>query len=218
MAIELLLFKDGSYLDQLQDAIAEGFRPATVGQVARLRLEGSLSCDKYYDTGAAIVYAPDKKDEFKLIPYFPEVVQMNLPIMTHEGGLKLATEKYESIQSSEYSRGEFPINQRLTEDEVLVHQGWLDLFRGRNDLLQEYTEKVFKFVKDEHNYERAMGFYVGEEQKTSILNPIVIDYLQIAHPELNGGGSSVSGGVVVSNDHSRLVGVRKAKSAKDTKK
>ncbi|HIH34687.1 MAG TPA: hypothetical protein HA223_05495 [Nanoarchaeota archaeon] len=213
MAIELLLFEGGSYLDQLQDAIAEGFKPATIGQVARLRLEGSLSCDNYFDTGSAVVYAPDKKDEFKLLPYFPEVIQMNLPIMTHEGGFNLTPEKYESIQSSEYSRGEFPINQRLTEDQVLIHQGWIDLFKGRNDLLQEYTEKVFKFVKDEHNYERAMGFYVGEEQKTSILNPITIDHFQIAYPELNGGGSSVGGGAVTFNYHSRLVAVRKAPKA-----
>lgn len=173
MAKTKLKIFEGIHREQMPELVKAGYKPLTIAEIIQERLNNNLSFDEYYDSASGIAYLEDK---FKIIPYSQELVKITSNTPLHNGGIKLTPKEYEAIPAKESSRKDMPLNQRLIQEQVLEHQGWLELAQDK-ELLEKYTEQFFKQVKDRHNEDTAMGFYIRDAQDVPNLRAFYLNGL-----------------------------------------
>ncbi len=201
---EIKKFK-GIYRKQMPLLIQAGLTPATIADIMKLRLEGKLSFDEYYDTASGIAYAGKSKDEFKIVPYSKTLTQTNPATELYNGGAKLSQEDYKKTKGRKLTRKDMIVGERLTQKQVLQHLGWLSLAKNKK-LLERYAEEIFRRVYDNCKEEKAMGFYIRNKQEVPNIRACYLVRLSLV--------SYAGDGCVIDND-ARLVGVQK-KSAEGT--
>jgi hypothetical protein len=70
----------------------------------------------------------------------------------------------------------------LTEKQAKKNPIWLIFARGDQDLLNQYVETVFKFLRTQTHYREAMAISIPQEQQTAYMRPFEIggfrDYIK----------------------------------------
>ncbi len=193
---------EGDYMEKMPLLVQVGLRPATMEEIMQLRLEETLSFDRYYDSSTGIAYAGDNKDKFKLIPSSKDLIGVNPKTELYSGGIILTPEQYQAIQAQELTREDALFNQRLTEKQVLKHPAWLAAVNNDKELLRDYTSEVFRLSRELYNKIVAMGFFIGDLEKVPNLHALNLDIIS---------NSSDAYGDFYLYDDACLVGIRTAK-------
>ena len=170
---EYKLFK-GIYREQMPLLVAQGYKPATTEQIMQGRLEKTLAYNYYYDTSTGIFYAGNNQDKFKILPYSEVLARVNPKTSLYDGGIRQTEEEYESSNGIEFTRKDMILNQGLTEEEVIKHQGWLELANNNQALLQEYIQSTFKLFKYRNGEDKAMGFYIRNPEKVPNIRAVCL--------------------------------------------
>ena len=127
----------------------------------RLRL---FSNYKYTCTGVA--YKTDGK-EIKILPE-----SMELILIDKDLNKSFLSIDYSKISGTRLDTKQAKYNQGLSREEVLNHPAWLasveNTTHGKN-ILKEYTEIVFNYLKTKKNSTQGMGFYIVTDPKADQL-------------------------------------------------
>ena len=132
----------------------------------RLRL---FSNYKYTCTGVA--YKADGK-EIKILPESTELIlidkNLNKPFLSID---------YAKISGTRLDKKQAKYNQGLSKAEVLNHPAWLasveNTTHGKN-ILKEYTEIVFNYLKTKKNSTQGMGYYIVTDPKVDQLRALYV--------------------------------------------
>ena len=188
----------GSNNQQMQRLIADGRIPISVSQVMERRLNSRKQNwkDNYFGTGDAIVYHPDGK--FKVVLDSQKLREITSESKLNNGALVLADGMYEQFQGEEFKRENAIFERELTAKEVKAHAVWR-CFARNQELLNEYTNKMFLEMKTRFTYDNNMGIYLASPQKMPTLRAAWVGGL--------GDGSGIDGRVVLGSDIGRFVGV-----------
>ena len=173
----------GAYTKQMPLIVKEGFNPATVSDVIKLLLKGELSFDESHHTVSAIAYSGDKQDKFKIIHFSQELKNVSPETELYHGGIKLTQEQYDKIKAKEFSRKEMKqegmeINEKLLDEKILKHKGWLELVPDKN-LLKQIMQKVFLQVHTKYKEKKAMGFFILGPQEVPSLHCWFLEKLDL---------------------------------------
>ena len=197
---------DGYYsmLEQMPLLLQEGYKPASLNQIAKLTLEGGLDFNSCYDSSSAIVYAGGAQDIFKLLSFSQAIEWLNPKTQLYFGGVPITQTEYESLDGKEFSGEDMILNEWLTKEQVLDHMGWLTLFSYDKDLLEQYvTEKIKLMRTGQGKKTKTMMFHFRNRGNNDNL-----PYLRSVRTDGLFGGNVVGGGHDFNYFSARIVGVR----------
>ena len=153
---------EGLYTEQMPELIKVGFKPLTISDIMQERLNGNLSFDDSYSSVSGIAYLEDK---FKVIPHSKELEKVNPETILDNSGIKITPEEYNAIQAKDLTKKpDINFNSALFFEQVLYHPGWNELVQDKK-LLRQYSEEVFKQVKDRCGSNIAMAFALSKENQ-----------------------------------------------------
>jgi len=188
------------YSKQMPLLIADARNPITVAQVMERRLNSERADWKnnYIDTGDGVAF-PTNQDKFKIVRSAQFLRGVTSDSNFSDGALILNC-AYESVGGAEFSRKDLKsiLGRDLTLDEVRKHPVWQKL-AGNQDLLDEYTGRMFAEMGKKWKYTGAMGIYLSGAQKVETARALAVLGL--------GDRSRVGDGSGLGCDKCRLVGV-----------
>ena len=197
---------NSNYIVLMPKLIKAGLVPMNIADVMKARLESAKygtykqKCFWLYndfDTADGVAYY---KGKIKIVHDARALRDIQQYTELNKGALVHIPEQYRNLEGEEFSVHDLEkagINKWLTKSKVKSHPIWKSLARD-NDLLYEYADFVFAEVKKTYGSNKAMGIYLGFEQK----KPTMMAW-HIEEPHRKSNASGFKG----LNDFTHLVGV-----------
>lgn len=161
----------GIYREQMPILVQRDLVPTTIADIMKLKLEGKIPFDEYYDAVSGIAYAGNNKDEFKIIPYSKILAEANPNTRLYsDKGAEITPEYYDKIKATKFTRKDMPMDKRSTEKEILKHLGWLELAEYK-ELLAKYAEELSRRVYDRYEEREVMVFRISDLQEVPNIRP-----------------------------------------------
>jgi len=201
--------------EQMPLLIADGRIPLSLAGLMRRRLEvleegipyavRNAWWDNSFSTGDLFAGHPDGR--FKIVLDSPLIRYLNPKTPLYRGAIRLgktaeeAALFYEGLQGKEFSRKDLEerLNRFLKRDEIKANQVLLELARGDQSLLNDYTDAIFDLLEQKYRRTTGKGICVPEASKRASERLWFVGCLRY--------GSVTDGSFGVDYKYGRLVGV-----------
>ena len=187
----------GIYREAYQQCVKEGYTPATIPVIAKLRCDGAY-CNTYIDTATFSAY--NGKGKMKILHGLTKE-QYDTWIVWKE---HLTLLEYNELKGKEFDVKDYDWNvkdyDQMTKEEVLANPIWNALIPDK-ELLKEYADMVFSKVP-----EKNMGIWISTWPDTPQLRPWFLKRIG------DGYGANANDGGHLDYADARLVGVKNSTS------
>lgn len=224
---EKLPIFEGLTINTMPKLVQAGYRPLSVYEIAKQRVNAWNSLDKnlismwdvkYFDSGDSIVYHPFGK--IKIIYDSKNLRKINKNSkLTDLGSLILPENSFTFLKGEEFSKQQVEMYSKpaFTLNEVIKNPIWQSIFRHDTELLREYANEVFY----RSNKQRTMGINLLEKApKVEVENLICIGGINydLYDDDLHSSNLYADKDGSVNNDGGRIIGINdKNKLSKNIK-
>lgn len=131
--------------------------------------------DSYIDTGDGIVTIPDHlihvpfASQLRSLDSLANLLVGQVPVrrIPDSAGTQLRRSDLENDG----------VNVDLTKEQALRHKGWLARAHGNADLLREFVEAAYKYVKERYGFDTTMSYDLPKSTKIPLMRAAFISYL-----------------------------------------
>jgi len=206
--IKYRIYEGSEYRELMPRLIEDGFIPISTKDGLRLMLCALRTkatehinrlVDNYIDTGDGLVTF---EEQLIMVPFARQLRRTNAISNLIGGKLPLIPDEGYDLGGIRLSRSDLErngVNADITKEQALKHSGWLARAHGDIDLLGEFVEAAYAYVKERFGYDTTMSFYLPEKTKAPLMRAAFISYL---------GWRFEQGDYGLLTNQGRIVGIR----------
>ena len=184
--IEYRIFESDEYRNLMPKVIEQGFMPISSKDGMRLILCALTTrnpenierlVDSYIDTGDGLVAY---QEQLIMVPSARQLQRINRLTNLVSGKLPFTPDEISVLKGVRLIRTtleEAGVNTDLTKAQALNHPGWLARAGADADLLREFVEAAYAYVKERFGYGTTMSFYLPASSDNPLMRAGFISYL-----------------------------------------